>query len=451
MRLAHWSIALLAMLAPATAQAVTLPEMLAGVYETSPRLLEARARLQAVDEEVPLAQSLLRPQLRAGSSQGAARIDSQNDGSSTSATTRNTLELRQPLYTGGEATAGRRRAERLVMAEQARLVATEQVVLLEAVDAYAGIVLARRVDELAAANEARHRTLLEGSIQRYRFGDLTATDVAQAESRLARASADRELARGDLATAAADFERVAGSQPGKLAAVPARPDLPRSITAAHELAAEHPALRAAGLDLDAARAAIGIAESALRPRLALTGQVGYVDLPEQDIGRRTEASAALVLTVPIYQGGSEYARIRRAKQEHAQSRYGRDDVQRAVQRDVTRAWQARATAGARAAALRTQARAARIALDGVRQEALAGTRALIEVLDAEEDLFEAEVALARSLSAEIVAGWTLEAAIGRLDHATLGLPVTPFDAGANSAGVQGRWFGRGPPTPPERD
>ena len=191
---------LLATLLASPGGAMTLPEALAKVYETSPRLAAARARLRAVDEEVPQALGGARPRLVASSSAIASRRDTDR-GKADLSTFRQVLALEQQLYSGGETGALVSRAENAVRAERARLAAVEQDLFLETVAVYTAVLRDRAVVELARSNERSLEAQLRATRDRFRLGAVTRTDVAQAETRLARAVADRLRAEGELGRA----------------------------------------------------------------------------------------------------------------------------------------------------------------------------------------------------------------------------------------------------------
>lgn len=431
---------------PCVADAAPIEEALARIYESNPRLEAARARLRAVDEGVPRARSGGRPTLTSQSTAGIARQDT-SKGSGTLAVGRQTIALKQSIYNGGETRALVSAAEEAVMAERARLAAVEQDVLLEGIAAYTALLRDQVVLRLAQENEERHRKQVLGTRDRFRFGQVTRTDVAQAEGRHARSVDDRISAEGEYETSIADYLRLVGEQPGITSAVPKPRGLPASLDAALAMVDLHPAVTAAGHDLDAARDEIDAAQAQLRPRLALEGQLGYAHDPSAELSRQSDASLAATLTVPLYQGGGEYAKLRQTKQSAQQRRYDMDDVRRAVARDIAASWRALQTATSRIRTLDIQVRAADIAYDGVRQETLGGTRTVLELLDAEEERFKARVERERAYREEIVTGYAVLAATGNLSAASLELAVSPYDPARHYQAVESSWTGTGPKAP----
>ncbi len=444
-------LSILAIWVPVAAQAegsMTLADALIKVYVESPQLEAARARLRAVDETVAKARGGWRPTLNATSSAAVDRA-SGSDGSATLQTLRQSLSLDQPVYSGGATRASVRRAEAAVRAERGRLASTEQQVLLETVRVYTAVVRDRRLLELARQNELGLRDLLAAARDRYRFGEVTRTDVAQAETRYSGGIASRAAAEGALAVSSADFTRTVGLPAEDLADPAPAPDLPATEQAALGGVEQNPAVTTAQNELEATREGVDVALADLRPRLSVNGQIGYVSEPSVTVNSQSDLVLGATLTVPLYQGGGEYASVRQAKQVLMQRRYDLDDARRAVARDIKAAWQALQTATTRIRSLETQARAAEIALEGVRQEALIGARTVLDVLDAEQELVAARADLARARSDQVLAGYALRAAAGTLTADRLTLPVARYDPKAYYKATSTRWFGVGPPVDPE--
>ena len=203
--------------------------------------------------------------------------------------------------------------------------------------------------------------------------------------------------------------------------------------------------QAAGHEVAAARAEVAAAQAGLKPKLSLGAEVGYAAAPGWQQDQRTGASIGATLTVPLYQGGGEHARVRQSKDLLQQRRYARDDALRAAQAEIAAAWQAIVTVDASIQALQRQVDAAGFALEGVRQEALVGARVVLDVLDAEQELFAAEVELVRARAERVVAGYRLRAAQGRLTARELALPVEHHDPQVHHEAVSRRWFGLGEP------
>ena len=421
---------------------VALPTALAKVYEENPTLLAARARLRAVDEGLPIARATRRPRASIASSVDFGRTETDR-GAQHRRTLRNAVGIEQPLYTGGEAASRIYRAEELIGAERARLQAVEQAVFLDAIEAFTLVLREQRILDLALANESRLAAQLDGVQRRYRFGELTQTDVAQAEARYARGIGDREAAAGSLEIAGSAFRRVIGDPPGTLLDATLPADLPRAVGEVLALVDEHPIVRAARFGVDAARADIDTALSALKPRLTLRGDASYVDDPGDMADWQSDLSLGAKLSVPLYQGGGEYARIRQTRQALTEERFNLHAARRDVEEEIAASWQALLTARARLLALARQVEAASLALDGVQQEARIGSRTVLDVLDAEQELFEAEVAATAAERDAVVAGYRIKAGMGLLTAEALDLDVVAYDPEAYYREVRGAWIGTG--------
>ncbi len=423
------------------ALAESLTEALADAYLDSPRLEGARAGLRAADEGLPLAKSAGRPQLATTTSAAFNALgDTQPAG-------RQALSLTQNLYSGGGVGAATRQARQAIEAERARLMLSEQAVMLDVVAAYTAVVRDRRVLELAQANETRLGLELAATRDRERFGELTETDIHQAESRHEGGVADRIAAEGALAAAEAEYARAVGKAPGELEPPPLPEYAPPSLEDALAEAEDNWAWQAASYDVAAAEEAVAVSLAALKPRLTLAGEVGYALDGGTQYGSGPGAVVGTTLVMPLYQGGGDHARVRQSKEQLSQRRYIRDDALRAARAAIVDAWRSGRTADAAIRAIRRQVGAARFTAEGVREEARVGARSVVDVLDAERDLFGAEVDLAHAEREQTLAAYRLLAATGRLTGQDLALPVTYRDPKDHYRQTSGRWFGLKPSEP----
>jgi TolC family type I secretion outer membrane protein len=430
--------------APAAAQ--TLQEALVSAYLTNSELEAQRSALRATDELVPQALSGWRPTIAIEGDAFANNRETANGASDTSAfnTTRSSIALDQELYSGGETVANTERAERLVRAERARLLAIEQSVLLDATTVYSNLLAAQAVLDFAIQNESRLRRQLQATQDRFDVGEVTRTDVAQSDARLSGAIADRVTAEGDLAAAQADFRRVINQEPGPLVVPEPVAILPATEPEAQQLAeAGNPNIAVAEYDLAAARSDVDVALSALLPRLSVRGELTYTDDPTPALDHQRDATIGASLRVPLYQGGGEYARVRQTKQIVRQRQDDLETAYRAVRNEVTSAWQAFVTATTQIDSRRAQVQANEIAVEGSRQEALVGQRTTLDVLDQESDLFLSQVDLVRARRDQIVASYRLKAAVGELTVVALNLPVEEYNPDAYYLDVRNRLIGLG--------
>lgn len=441
----------LAAASPAPAQ--TLQEALAAAYANNPTLQAARARLRATDENVPQALSGWRPtvtvQGRGGYADGTntatrtgTRIDTERNIFSGSVT------AIQPLYRGGRTVAQTRRAESQVLAERANLIATEQQVLLDALTAYVNVIQNQEVLRLAINNVRVLERQLQAARDRFRVGEITRTDVAQAEARLERARSERANADGQLQNSRAQYARLIGEVPGTLVPPPpVRPIVNSADEAAQLAEANSPSVLRAVFDEQAALANVDVIFGELLPSVNLEASTFRNDNAANPSTRTTGSQIVAALSVPLYQGGQEHARVRQAKQQAQQAREALSDARRLAIENARRAWETLVSSRAQIGALQAQVRANEIALDGVQREALVGSRTTLDVLNAEQELLDARVNLVRATRDVVIASYALAATAGRLTARDLNLPVPIYDPLEYYAGARNRWFGTDvPPT-----
>lgn len=438
-------ISLVAAASPAGAE--TLRDALAKAYQNNPTLLAARARLRAVDEGVPQALSGWRPTVEFSYDIGKSHSRSS---SGSGLTSRNTtprtgaISLDQNLFRGGRTTASTRQADQEVLAERARLAATEQQVMFDAGTAYVDVRRDEAVLRLNQSNERVLRRQLEATRDRFQVGEVTRTDVAQAESRLSGATADRIQSEGALVQSRAVYRDVVGDFPGSLEPAKALGNLPTSQGDAIDKARlNSPDVISARFDERAAAEAVKVVFSELYPSVDLSGEVSRRNDTSSTDSRSDVQSVTATLTVPLYQAGGVSARIRSAKQTHGQRRSQLDAAIRSAIAASIQAWQDYQTAVARIKALNAQVRAAGIALEGVRQEAQVGSRTVLDVLDAEQELLNARVSLVRAQRDEVVASMDVRRRIGTLQASQLNLGVPTYDFAAYYRRVRNKWFGWG--------
>ncbi|MCH8198199.1 MAG: TolC family outer membrane protein, partial [Proteobacteria bacterium] len=392
---------------------------------------------------VPQALSNWRPTVTLTGEAGVTRTDSATTAPHVQTTEPTTAEIivTQPLYRGGRTIAETARAENEVRAARARLSSVEQGVLLSGTRAYVDAFRDQAVVELNIKNVQRVRRQLQATRDRFRVGEVTRTDVSQAEARLARATADRVQAEGNLISSRAIYRNIIGEAPGGLVP-PTLKDLPASETEARQLAGGgNPGVIAAEFDEKAARDDIKIIHGELLPELNVKGTLSAADETSSASSSRNRGEIMAELTVPLYQAGEVYSRLREAKEVASRRRQQAQEARRNAIEAAARAWESLSTARARVRAFREEVRANEIALTGVETEALVGTRIVLDILDAEQELLDAQVNLVRSQRDEIVAGHELKLAVGRLTAVHLGLPVKIYDFEGNYRSVRDKWFG----------
>ena len=417
-----------------------------------------RAALRAADENVPQALSGYRPKLSVTASGGynyqtvlSHAVNQQvfpnsvsyNNVSANFASRSVGATATQTLFNGFQTGNRTRQAESQVMGARETLRVTEQQVLLDAATAYMNLLRDQAIVELNRRNVEVLTEQLKQTRDRFNVGEVTRTDVAQAESRLAAGRSALLGAVSNYVTSQANYRRVIGVNPGHLdPGTPvdrlSPPVLPRAIT---EGETQSPSVLASMYGVDAAELAVKISEGALYPNLGLTASATKSWDPLFNINKETAISVLGQLTVPIYQGGSEYSAIRQSKETLGQQRLNLDVNRDQARATVVQSWGQLDAAKAQIEATTAQVNAAEIALNGVREEARVGQRTTLDVLNAQQELVNARVALVTAQHDRVVASYTLLAAVGGLSMQHLGLNVMIYDPQVHYQQVRDAWIG----------
>ncbi len=427
------------------ARADTLLEAMIMAYQNNPTLQAERANLRASDEAVPQALSGWRPNVaivgsggyNASSGTGVAGVKQRGLYSGD-------LQVTQNIYSGGGTVADVKRAENTVRAARARLGITEQGVLLNAVQAYLNVYRDQSVVQLNINNERVLSRQLEATRDRFNVGEVTRTDVSQAEARLASARASRVQAEGALQISRGVYEQIIGKLPENLAKPDAVKRLPTSrqgtIDAARK---ENPSVLAADYDERAARDNVSVVESDLLPKVDIVGTGGR-SVNQFSPGTTSDAGSIIAqLTVPLYQRGSVSSQVRQAKQVVGRNRLLLIEAERSATEQAVNAWESLVSARAQIQSLNAAVRSNRIALEGVRQESLVGSRTVLDVLDAEQELLNSEVNLVSAERDEIVAQYQVLSAIGQLTAQSLSLNTQYYDPEHHYKAVRDKLWGLG--------
>lgn len=441
--------ALSSLMLAAPAHAESLTDALAAAYQSNPALQAQRAQLRATDEQVPQALSGWRPAIQAQGTYGAVRDDTTLNAPAASAVTHlrpltATVTLSQNLFRGGQTVNATEQAESSVLAGRAGLTSAEQSILLTAVQAYMNVIRDEGVVGLNRNNVEVLKRQLEATRDRFRVGELTRTDVAQSEARLSGARTSLTQAEAQLTASRAAYAKVIGQAPGTLERPGAVANLPQSEEEAREIAVRaNPDLIAARKSEEASRAAIKVAKGTLLPSFDVQASYQYARDPSTTIRDNEETALIGVLTVPLYQSGVEYSRVRQAKELNSQSRMQIAAVQRGVDEAVQNAWELLRSARANIISSQEQVKASEIALEGVKQEEQVGSQTTLDVLNAEQELLNARVSLVSAERDEAVAEYSLLAATGQLTAKNLQLPVKYYDPVKNYEEVRDKWIGFG--------
>lgn len=433
---------------PAGAQ--TLAEALADAYATNPTLDAARAELRAVNEGVPQALANWRPSISVTGSAGKGRIDSETSTTNNDETLTPlaaSASLTQPLYRGGRTVAATARAEQKVLSQRATLDSVEQSVLLRAATAYMNVWRDQSVITFNENNERVIERQLEATRDRFTVGEVTRTDVAQAETRLALATADRIAAEGALRASQAVYEEVIGKDPGVLSPPPPIAGLPPSFDEVIELSITHnPDILSASFAEKAARHRVREITGELYPTVEINASLSH---SEETSARGSQTQRAQILaevTIPLYQQGAVSSRVREAMHISNQRRIEIEEARRRTGQESISAWEGLQTAQAQIRSFESGVRAAEIALEGVRQENEVGARTILDILDAEQELLDAQVNLVRSQRDEIVAGFEVLATVGQLTARDLVLSVDVYDPKIDYLNVRNVWFSLSAPS-----
>lgn len=430
-----------------TVSAQSVEDAMAKAYINNPSLLSARAGLRGTDEGVPQALANWRPSVEITSSVGAEvqRGNTSQDNRSQSRRPKDLgVSLTQPLFRGGRTLAATSGAENDVRAARASLLETEQSILLQAATAYLNVYRDEAVLELNRNNEEVLQRQLEATRDRFEVGEITRTDVHQAEARLARSVADRIQSEGDLETSRANYLNIVGEPAGRKSPLPASepPGIPADSEEAVRIAVvNNPGVIAAEFSRRAAMDNVDEVWGELLPELNLTASSTRELETVSETSARTTHEVSLNLTIPIYQQGDVYSRLREARQSAAESTLEIDVERRDAAELATQAFESLLTARAQVQAFDTQIEANVVALEGVQREAAVGSRTVLDILDAEQELLNARVSHVRSQRDQFVALYELLSALGRLTAKDLGLTVDLYDPRQHYDEVRDKWFG----------
>lgn len=436
---------------PSAAGAETLDQALASAYAANPTLLAERAKLRAQDELVPQALANWHPSVSLSGSAGKQYESSntiQNYNQNTSPTV-GTATITQPIYRGGQTSAQTAQAVAQVQAARAQLMAVEQTVLLNVVTAYMDVVEYQAEVELNKNDEQVLERQLDATNDRFHVGEVTRTDVAQAESRLSAAHADRIQAEGNLQTARANYVNLVGHEPRELAQPEHLPEVPGSAEQAKQIALQgNPQVVAQQFTYKAAEAGVDLAFGKMLPQVSLSGSyaknMGGIRPIGSDFSNSNRIySATLNLTVPVYQQGAEYSAVRQQKHLAGEAHIQLDQARRDAIDMASRSWDALQTAHARISSYTDQIKAAEVALEGVRKESEVGARTVLDVLNAEQEDLQARVSLVQAKHDEVVADYTLKSAIGQLTAQGLALQIDVYDPVKHYDEVRDKWIGTG--------
>jgi len=432
------------------ASAETIQGALSKAYQNNSKLNSARAGVRVTDEGVAIAKSGYRPTIA-----GSASIDystTRREGGGTTRLTQGNfgVQINQTLFDGFQTKNNVAAAEARVSASVESLRNTEEDTLFSAAQSYMNVIHDRQVAKLTEQNLKALTEQVRAARSRFEVGEGTRTDVAQADAARSNAVAQLSAARAQALASEAAYRQIVGEQPGTLKpASPLAKLLPANLESAFAIASnEHPAILATQHLVDAAGFSVKSAEGALLPQVTASAGLSqnYQDAngygaSQLSTGASTSASIGATLTVPIYQGGRASAQVRQTKEQLGQARIEVDVSRDQVRDAVAAAWTSYTAAREGVDANRALVAAAQLALNGVIEERNVGQRTTLDVLNAQNDVVNAQINLAGSERDVVLASYAILQAMGRLSTERLGLKVAKYKPEEHYNAVKDKWIG----------
>ena len=435
--------------APIGASAETLEGALAKAYESNPALNAQRAGVRSTDENVARAKSGYRPRIGASADIGRIYTDYDSHSAAGGRTDRYLssrgagVQINQTLFDGFRTGNSVRQAESQVLGARESLRNNEQNTLFDAAQSYMNVLRDTAILNLQRNNVEVLMEQLRQTQDRFNVGEVTRTDVAQAEARLAGSRSQESAAEANLRLSIAVYRQVVGVQPQKLSPGKALERvIPRSLDAALSIGLrEHPAVVSAFHSVDAAELQVKVVEGEFLPNLGVSGGVSQRYASTLPGDERLSASVVATLNVPIYQAGDVSARTRQSKELVGQARLQADSIRDQVRAAVVSAWGQWEAAKAQIAAAQSQVQANEVALNGVREEARVGQRTTLDVLNAQQELLNSRVNLITAQRDRVVASYAVVQAMGKLTAQSLNLKVRAYDPQIHFDQVKDLWWG----------
>jgi outer membrane protein len=437
------------------ALADTIEAALVRAYQNNPQLNAQRASVRFTDENVPQALSGYRPKVAVTASAGYQYTDVETTAGGDANRLVKTIThganaprsigatATQTLFNGQQTANKTRAAESQVSAAREGLRVLEQTVLLSAATIYMDFLRDSAIVEVQKSNVRVLEQTLKQTKDRFNVGEVTRTDVAQSEAQLAAGKTQLLTAESTLVTTRANFRRIIGDEPQALApGSPVDRFLPPSLPGAVELSlTQNPNVTAAMFGIDVSYLQVKVNEGALFPTVSLQTSVQQSYEQTMTIYRSFGASAVAQVSMPIYQGGAEYSLIRQSKETLAQQRLNLEQVRDQTRANVVTAWGQLVAGKAQVQSAQSQVTASEIALNGVREEAKAGQRTTLDVLNAQQALVNARVALVTAQHDRVVASYSVLNSVGRLSPIVLNLSTNIYDPSVHYQQVRDSWVG----------
>jgi outer membrane protein len=444
------AVVLLGQMAALPVRADTMEAALLRAYRNNPQLNAQRASVRATDEAVPQALAGYRPTAAMTFSGGGQFVNQLADGTvgkkieeGVQGPHAANLTVTQTLYNGNQTANKTRAAESQVFGAREGLRLMEQSVLLAAATIYMDYLRDAAVLEVQRSNTKVLELTLKQTRDRYNAGLVTPTDVAQSEAQLSAAKSQELAAVSTLTTTQANFRRIIGNEPANLQpASPVDRFLPQTVGGAVELALrQNPNVTAATYGIDVSFLTVKINEGALYPNVSLQSTVAKVWDPTIATINQFTAAANVQLNVPVYQGGAEYSLIRQSKETLEQQRLTLEQVRDQARADLVTAWGQLLAGKAQVTAAQSQVEASEVAYLGTTKEAQVGQRTVIDILNAQQTLVNARVALVTAQHDRVVASYAVLSAIGRLSPQILHLSTPTYDPSVHYQQVRDKWVG----------
>jgi outer membrane protein len=434
-------------------RAETIGGALIKAYLTNPDINTQRAAVRVADENIPKANAGYLPTVEATANIGIERAQTSEVGANNSASSSVGVFLKprgygvqanETVFNGNRTLNSIRQAESQVFGAREQLRNTEQNTLLSGLTAYMDVLEDTAILGLDNNNVDVLKEQLRETRDRFTVGEVTRTDVAQAEASLANGQGIALSAVATLQAAVARYRQFIGDQPTSLAPVkPLMRPIPKTLPEAISISQiEHPAISGSLHGVDAAELQVKIAEGALYPTVGLSAAISnQYDVNGIPGFKVLSGTITGQLTIPIYQGGAEYAATRQAKESLSQQEIQTDSLRNQVRQAVVAAWGLNQAAVGVVRAARASVSANEVALTGVREEAKVGQRTTLDVLNAQQALLQARTTLVQAEHDQVVDSYSLLSAIGRLNIPTLGLAVAEYDPRVHFDQVKSKWIG----------
>ncbi len=425
----------------------TLEQAWSDAYNMNPSLQAQRANLRVTDEQVSQALSHWRPSVDATGNVGRTwqrvpGLDIFGTGHFASETHGAGVQVTQPVFRGFRTLAETEAAEKQVLAERARLEHAEQQLFVDTATAFFDLVRDLDILEDERDNVQVLKQKLEEARIRHQHGDLTQTDIRQAEARLARADVSRLQAESSVTADRASYQRLVGHMPGTLSAAKFSLTIPQNLDDTLAQTLHNPDVIAAQYNTEEAKAEVRLNEGSLLPEINIVGNSGRNWGQSSTIpGREDSSQVLLQATIPLYRSGADYSRTRAAEQMLTQKKMELEEAEHKATENARHYWQSLIAANASFAADKEEVDANAQALEGVKVESKVGTRTTLDVLNAQQELLDAKIDLAKAQHDRQLAMVEIKAAIGELTANRIKLPVKYYDPVHHYDDVKGKWIG----------